>query len=140
MTSNCCSCVRSINFTAYPDTLIVKFAYSSFQDVPLHLSVSPAEYIHIQVMGFLIKIPVKYCYKICNSVCICISKSRRLQLSVYSKFRQVNIHKVFLLQNSMKQRPFLCTITRICSRDNGSPAFLPSGVHQLPFHIQRLKL
>ena len=30
ITSSCCSLVRSINLTAYPDTRIVKFAYSSF--------------------------------------------------------------------------------------------------------------
>ncbi len=30
ITSSCCSLVRSMNFTAYPDTRIVKFAYSSF--------------------------------------------------------------------------------------------------------------
>lgn len=30
ITSSCCSLVRSMNLTAYPDTLIVKFAYSSF--------------------------------------------------------------------------------------------------------------
>lgn len=30
ITSNCCSLVRSINLTAYPDTRIVKFAYSGF--------------------------------------------------------------------------------------------------------------
>ena len=30
ITSNCCSRVRSINLTAYPETLIVKFWYSSF--------------------------------------------------------------------------------------------------------------
>ena len=30
ITSSCCSLVRSMNLTAYPDTRIVKFAYSSF--------------------------------------------------------------------------------------------------------------
>ncbi len=30
ITSNCCSLVKSMNLTAYPDTRIVKFAYSSF--------------------------------------------------------------------------------------------------------------
>lgn len=30
ITSSCCSFVRSMNLTAYPDTRIVKFAYSSF--------------------------------------------------------------------------------------------------------------
>jgi len=30
ITSICCSFVKSMNFTAYPDTRIVKFAYSSF--------------------------------------------------------------------------------------------------------------
>ena len=30
ITSNCCSRVRSMNLTAYPDTRIVKFAYSGF--------------------------------------------------------------------------------------------------------------
>ena len=30
MTSSCCSLVRSMNFTAYPETRIVKFAYSGF--------------------------------------------------------------------------------------------------------------